>query len=135
MNQVTKDEFKILKTFMKISNHTMSQSSFDTRYPRDSEIRISAVRLINELHLLEYPPILDENKRVTAFNSNEIRITPEGRFAYKLYKDDIRHERNRIIIDKSIPFCSLIISFLALIKSYGCGIDDIILWCTQLLKR
>lgn len=135
MNPITKDEFKILKAFMEIPEHTMNQSTFDKLYPSESIIRISAVRLINQLHYIEYPPILDENGNKIGYNPDELRITPDGRFAYKLYKDEVRKERKRFLLDKAIPFCALIISILALLKSYGYGIEELISWCTQLLKQ
>ena len=135
MNPITKDEFKILKAFMKIPEHTMKQSTFDKLYPSESIIRISAVRLAKQLHYIEYTPILDESGNQIGHSPDELRITPDGRFAYKLYKDETRKEIKRFLLDKAIPFCALIISILALLKSYGYGIEEIISWCMQLLKK
>lgn len=66
---------------------------------------------------------------------DKLQITSKGRFAYKLYKDNSKKARKDLIIDKAIPFCALIISILALLKSYGYGIEEIITWCMQLLKK
>lgn len=132
---ISKDEFEILKSFMNQNDFSMNNDDFKKLYPPNSEIRISAVRLINELHFLEYAPVRDENKNILSYDMNKIQITPNGRFAYKLFKDNARKERKDLIIDKAIPLCSLIISIVSLLKSYGFGIEDIVTWCTQLLKR
>ena len=46
--QISKDEYKILKYFMKNPNVAIAESEFDARYPKGSDIRISAVRLCRE---------------------------------------------------------------------------------------
>lgn len=135
MDTISKDEFNILKTFINIPDHAMSQSLFDAYYPPGSDVRISAVRLINELHYIEYPAILNNKGQIESFDKSKLQITSNGRFAYKLYKDNAKHEHHKLIIDKAIPFCALIISFLSLLKSYGYGVEKIIYWCMQLLKR
>lgn len=113
----------------------MNQSDFDVLYPEESNIRISAVRLVNQLHYLEYVPTKDENGNIINYDKDEIQITPDGRFAFKLYKDERSKERRRFILDKFIPFFALIISILSLLKSYGYGIEELFTWCMQLLEK
>lgn len=46
------------------------------------------------------------------------------------------YERREAKIDKWVPYIiTTTISVIALMKSYGLGIDDIFTWCMQLLKQ
>lgn len=89
---ISKDEYKILKVFMKNPTFTMSQSEYDKYYPHNSEIRISAVRLYKELKMIEYTPILNESGDIAGYKDDELRITAKGRYAYKLYKEQRKSE-------------------------------------------
>lgn len=45
-------------------------------------------------------------------------------------------ERKNIFINQWIPYIvTTLLSVLALMKSYGFGVDDLFTWCTQLLKQ
>lgn len=45
-------------------------------------------------------------------------------------------ERHKLSRDRWIPYIiTTVISILALMKSYGFGIDNIFIWCMQLLKQ
>lgn len=135
MEQISFDEYKILKQFIEIPNHTMSQTRFDELYTHESNIRISAVRLISQLNFLEYVSSKDEYGNIIKYDKTQIQLTPAGRFAFKLYEDDSKKERRRFVLDKTIPFLALIVSIVSLLKSYGCGIEDFFTWCMQLLGK
>lgn len=129
---ISKDEYLILKKFMKSEDFSLPQDKFDELYPRGSEIRISAVRLYHD-KLVTHPELL-ENNEVVGYKSEYV-ITKAGRFAYKSYKDFSRQKRNDIIADKAIDFAALIISSVALLKSFEHEITVFIKWCMKLLEQ
>lgn len=124
--QISKDEYKILKRFMKNPNIPISESEFDACYPKGSDIRISAIRLCREKLI-----------RFIDSQSNDIedtyKISETGRFAYKAYKECIKQKRKDFFADKIIDFFALVISLLALLKSFETEIANLITWSKQLL--
>lgn len=129
---ISKDEYLILKKFMRSEDFSLSQDKFDELYPRGSEIRISAVRLYHD-KLLTHPEIL-ENNEVVGYKS-EYSITKAGRFAYKSYKDFVKQKRHDIVVDKAIDFTALVVAIIALLKSFESEISTFFKWCMKLLEQ
>lgn len=95
----------------------------------------------------EIAEFLHENSLITVVRKSFPHLNPQTRTVEYSYGEWISisiseagkaylSERNRLIREKWIPYIiTTVISILSLMKSYGCGIDDIFIWCMQQLKQ
>ena len=128
---LTSSEYKLLKKFMKTPDEPLPAELIDRICPHNSEKRISLVSLFDKKILKATSYHIDESeKNIIDLYS----VTRDGRLIYKSHKEYLSQKRKDFLANKSIDFCALIISILALIKSYETEIASLLNWCKQLIE-
>lgn len=116
-NFLSKESFELLKYFYKNTSIVPPESN---NLQKDCLDQLVALGFI-----ARSVSIINVDTLITEFSYT---ITEDG-------KGYLRYLKNESL-KKWIPYTiTTIISVLALMKSYGHGIDDIILWCMQRLMR
>lgn len=116
-NFLSKDSLKLLKYFSKVTSIAPPESN---NLPEDCLYQLSDSGFINLT-----PQILNIDTGACEYTYT---ITESG-------KGYLRHIKNESL-KKWIPYgITTTLSVFALLKSYGHGIDDIILWCMQRLMQ
>lgn len=116
-NFLSKESFKLLKHFSKVTSIAPPESN---TLPEDC-----LDQLVSSAFVTRSVSTIDVDTMTSEFS---YAITEDGKGYLRYLKNKSRK--------KWIPYTiTTVISVLALMKSYGHGIDDIILWCMQRLMR
>lgn len=110
INQLTKQEYKILKMFYKNNSLSCDKiNAYTTKHPRTKE----HFRFLHHNGFIEYTP--DVKNHIVIGIKNEIRITDKGRKSYSLYKEsqhwfDIKFIITNIILPIVIAIITTLIT-------------------------
>lgn len=126
MFYVNREQFNFLKYICKTKMIIYSDLS-------NEQVKIADFLEENKLIDVSY-----QNKPHFDFETKKASYERGGRISATISETGKAYlsERKRYVREKWIPYTiTTVISVLALMKSYGCGIDELIISCMQLLKR